>query len=68
MIYIKVDDKKGGLEKALKKLKEKFKRTKVVPELRERSEFKKPSVARRAEKLKAIYRQRQKSNEENNNY
>lgn len=66
MIYINVDDKKGGLERALKKLKEKFKRTKVVKELRERSEFRKPSTVRRNEKLKAIYKQLQETQEQNN--
>ena len=41
MLYVKVDDKKGGIERALKQLKIKFKRTRVVQEVRERSEFRK---------------------------
>jgi small subunit ribosomal protein S21 len=57
MIYIKIKDDKGGLEKALKKLKSKFKQTKVVEELRQRQSFEKPSVTRRKEVLKAKYRQ-----------
>lgn len=57
MIYIEIKDEKGGLEKALKKLKSKFKQTKVVEELRERQSFEKPSVTRRKEVLKAKYRQ-----------
>jgi small subunit ribosomal protein S21 len=57
MIYIEIKDEKGGLEKALKKLKSKFKQTKVVEELRNRQSFEKPSVTRRKEVLKAKYRQ-----------
>jgi len=57
MIYIEIKKEKGGLEKALKKLKFKFKQTKVVEELRERQSFEKPSVTRRNEIRKARYRQ-----------
>ena len=57
MIYIEIKDEKGGLEKALKKLKSKFKQTKVVEELRQRQSFEKPSVTRRKEVIKAKYRQ-----------
>ena len=57
MIYIEIKDEKVGLEKALKKLKSKFKQTKVVEELRNRQSFEKPSVTRRKEVLKAKYRQ-----------
>ena len=57
MIYIEIKDEKGGLEKALKKLKSKFKQTKVVEELRQRQAFEKPSVTRRKEVIKAKYRQ-----------
>jgi|694.fasta_scaffold47636_12 small subunit ribosomal protein S21 len=57
MIYIEIKDEKGGLEKALKKFKTKFKQTKVVEELRQRQAFEKPSVTRRKEVIKAKYRQ-----------
>lgn len=57
MIYIEIKDERGGLEKALKKLKSKFKQTKVVEELRKRQSFEKPSVTRRNEIRKAQYRQ-----------
>jgi len=57
MIYIEIKKEKGSLEKALKKLKFKFKQTKVVEELRERQSFEKPSVTRRNEIRKAQYRQ-----------
>lgn len=66
MLYVNVDDKKGGLERAIKKLKEKFRKTNVVKELRERSEFRKPSTVRRSEKMKAIYKQLKETQEQNN--
>jgi len=44
-----------SIEKALKRFKRKFIRTKVTKELRRRSEFKKKSVKRREEILKAKY-------------
>ena len=45
-----------NIEKALKKFKKKFERTGVIKELRERQKYTKPSVSRREQKLKAIYR------------
>lgn len=54
MLIIKVNEKEG-IEKALKRLKKKFDKTKVVKELRRRKEFTKPSVKRREEIKKAIY-------------
>lgn len=44
-----------NIERALKKFKKKFDRTGVVKELRKRQQFTKPSVRNRQEKLKAIY-------------
>ena len=55
MLIIKVNNKKGGIEKALKTLKAKTKQTKQVEQLRDRKEFKKPSVKRRKNLLKAKY-------------
>jgi len=46
-----------NIDKALKKYKRKFERAKVLTELRNRQAFTKPSVKRRHEVLKAIYRQ-----------
>lgn len=46
-----------SLDKALKKYKRKFERTQVLKTLRKRKSYTKPSVARRQEKLKAIYKQ-----------
>ena len=47
----------GSIDRALKVLKKKFDKTKTIAELRERREFKKPSVKRRDEIKKAKYRQ-----------
>jgi small subunit ribosomal protein S21 len=60
-IVIKVD---GNIEKALKQLKRKFTNQKVVEELRERTEFTKPSVRRRTEIKDAAYRQKKRTESE----
>jgi small subunit ribosomal protein S21 len=44
-----------NIERALKKFKKKFDRTGVIKELRSRQHFTKPSVTNRQQKLKAIY-------------
>ncbi|MCH2214555.1 MAG: 30S ribosomal protein S21 [Flavobacteriales bacterium] len=44
-----------NIERALKKFKKKYDRTGVVKELRSRQQFTKPSVIKRQEKLKAVY-------------
>lgn len=44
-----------NIDRALKKFKRKFEKTGVVKELRERQVFKKPSVIKREEKIKAVY-------------
>jgi small subunit ribosomal protein S21 len=46
-----------NIDKALKKYKKKFEKAKVLLQLRERQSFTKPSIKRRGEVLKAIYRQ-----------
>ena len=46
-----------NIDKALKKYKKKFEKSKVLLQLRSRQAFMKPSVARRTQVLKAIYRQ-----------
>ena len=53
MLEIKVG--KGGIEKALKLYKSKIIRTKQLKELRERTEYIKPSAKKRKQKLKAKY-------------
>ncbi|MCT4582133.1 MAG: 30S ribosomal protein S21 [Flavobacteriales bacterium] len=44
-----------SIERALKRYKKKFDRTKVLRELRSRKQFTKPSVERRQEIIKASY-------------
>lgn len=53
-----------SIEKALKKYKKKYERTGVIKQLRSRQKFTKPSVVRREEKLKAIYRNQMFKDEE----
>jgi len=47
-----------NIDKALKKYKKKFEKSKVLLQLRERQSFTKPSVKRRGQVLKAIYKQK----------
>jgi len=61
MLIIKVD--KGGIEKAIKKLRRKVRNVKQINKLREKKEFTKPSVKKRLQKQKAVYIQ--KLNDEN---
>lgn len=53
-----------NIDRALKILKNKVAKTKQVKKLREKKEFKKPSVVKREEKLKAIYIESLKNKEE----
>lgn len=46
-----------NIDKALKKYKKKFEKSKVLLQLRERQSFTKPSIVRRAEVKKAVYKQ-----------
>jgi small subunit ribosomal protein S21 len=55
IIQIKEGD---NIEKALKKYKKKFEKTGVVKQLRERQKFTKPSVSRRQQVIKAVYKQK----------
>ena len=70
LIFPSLEKKKGGgnsimiivpikegenIERALKKFKRKFEKTGAIRELRARKNFEKPSVKRRAAKMKAIY-------------
>lgn len=53
MIIIKVDN--NNIEKALKQLKYKVRNTKQTQELRDRKEFKKPSITKRKQNIKAKF-------------
>lgn len=46
-----------NIDKALKKYKKKFEKSRTLLQLRKRQAFIKPSVVRRTEVLKAIYKQ-----------
>ena len=46
-----------NIDKALKKYKKKYEKSRTLNQLRDRQAFTKPSVRRRKEVLKAIYRQ-----------
>jgi small subunit ribosomal protein S21 len=58
IIMLIIDSKDcENIDKALKKYKKKFEKSKVLLQLRERQAFIKPSVRRRGEVLKAVYKQ-----------
>ncbi len=52
-----------NIERAIKKYKKKFEKTKVMRELRERKQFIKPSISKRQGRIKAAYKQRLQSAE-----
>jgi len=56
MIIVNVKENES-IDRALKRFKKKFEKTGVLKELRSRTNFNKPSVTRRAEFIKARYRQ-----------
>src|SRR5688572_18709766 len=47
-----------NIDKALKKYKKKFEKSKILLQLRERQSYTKPSVRRRGAVLKAVYKQK----------
>ncbi len=55
MLIIEVKENET-IDRALKRYKRKFQTTGVMKELRNRKEYKKPSIKRRNELLKAAYR------------
>lgn len=63
MLIIPVKDGEA-IDRALKRYKRKFDKTRVVRELRSRQQFTKPSVLKRQEVQRASYKQRQASIEE----
>ncbi len=63
MLIVQVKDGES-IDRALKRYKRKYDRAGVVRELRRRQQYTKPSVEERQEKLKAIYKQKKKSQEE----
>lgn len=55
MLIFEIKDGEN-IDRVLKKYKRKFSATGTMSELRRRKHFTKPSVTRRAEKLKAVYK------------
>jgi small subunit ribosomal protein S21 len=55
---------KDSIDKMLKKYKQKLKRTKQIRNIREGKEYTKPSVKKRVQKLKAIYIQKLRDQEQ----
>ena len=53
-----------NIERALKKYKKKFDKTKVMLELRTRKEYTKPSVINRQDNIRAAYKQKMTSQEQ----
>ncbi len=63
MIIVPVKEGES-IDRALKKLKRKFEKTGVVKEVRDRQSYTKPTTARREEKMKAIYVQKLRNEQE----
>ncbi len=63
MIIVPVKEGEN-IDRVLKKMKRKFEKTGVLRELRDRQKFTKPSVKKREEKLKAIYIQKLRDQQE----
>ncbi len=53
-----------NIDRAVKKYKKKFERTGTMRELRDRQKFTKPSIRKREQLLKAIYKEQMKNAEE----
>ncbi len=64
MIIVPVKEGEN-IERALKKLKRKFEKTGVVRELRDRQKFTKPSIIKREQKIKAVYKNKMQQQAEN---
>ena len=62
MIVVQVKDGEN-IERALKKFKRKFEKAGVIKEVRERQAYTKPSMKRREDKKRAIYKQKLRDNE-----
>ncbi len=62
MLRVKIN--KGNVERAIKELKNKFIKTKVVNQCRDNKEFIKPSTKKRNMKLKAIYKEKKRRENE----
>ena len=63
MLIIPIKDGEN-IDRALKRFKRKFDRTKTMKQLRARKQFIKPSIAKRQQRIKAKYVQRKMSSED----
>ncbi|WP_185870986.1 30S ribosomal protein S21 [Blattabacterium cuenoti] len=61
MILITIVREGESIDKALKKCKKKFDKTRVLKEFREKQQYVKPSEGRRNEILRAKYREKMRS-------
>jgi small subunit ribosomal protein S21 len=64
MLIIEIKDGES-IDKALKRYKRKVQNTGMIKELRRRKEFVKPSVQRRNQVLKAVYREKVREEQTN---
>ena len=65
MVIINVKES-DSLEKALKKFKKKFEKTGVVKELRARQAFEKPCITKRQQKIRAAYKLKMQTVDQDN--
>ncbi len=63
MIEVEVR-KNESIDQALKRFKRRFQKARIMQEIRRRREYVKPSVRRRNEILKAIYREKMRAKEQ----
>lgn len=61
---LKIEVKKGNIERALKEYKSKIIKTRQMRDLNDRKEFEKPSVTKRRMKKKGEYRQKKRRENE----
>ncbi len=58
-----IDIKNGeSIDQALRRFKRKYRNVQIIKELRDRKQFTKPSVRKRNERLKAVYREQRLRN------
>ncbi len=63
MIEVEVKSNES-IDQALKRFKRRFQKARIMQEIRRRREYVKPSVRRRNEILKAIYREKMRAKEQ----
>ena len=61
---LKIPVIKGNINKALKQFKRKFKKTGILKEIRKKQQYIKPSLRKKIEKEKAIFKSKKQQNDE----